>query len=610
MRRGEFLTLTWGPADASSAARAEQFGRRLATETDWQLRSELGGMRVWASPEGRLDVHALPYAAGIILGDLNPMPGEVQTLSPIDPAAPKLHGPLALAKALTRAHWGAFVAFLRDDEERVAAVYRDPSGDLECHSWRVADGLHATASDVHLAPSWLRPPRLALNWDRIGALLANPTAARWDPLFDGLTTVHPGVLNWPEPNRSPEPVWRPLDFAAEPAISPREAARLLPQRVDDTTAAMMTPHRAALMELSGGLDSAIVAGSLAATGYASRVVQWVNRFGDRPEGDERGYARAVTERIGAVLTEVAKPAQPFDLAALSDLTTALRPALEGADAARDGDMAARLQATGGTAILSGQGGDAIFYQMPSSLVFADALCRDGLKALASPLLGRLARRRRTSVWDVLREAWPAYRGRLILPSTVTSLLTRDVRHANLHRVDPWLVGTDHIFPGKRLQIGALGVGQVHRMDCRRRRAGDLLFPLLAQPVVELCLSVATPDLAGEEYDRPFAREVFADRVPVSILNRRSKGNLTSYFARWVAGSADVLRPFLLDGRLCAAGVLDPRKVEQALDPQQLIWAPQPGDIVVAAATEAWILHWQGRVPDSPIGSRDRRRSAP
>lgn len=601
MRRGDYLVLAWAPDDGEATRRAGDLRRRLDADGGWRRAATTGHMLVWTSAEGRLDVRVLPHAAGLVLGDLFPTRGSGAT-SPLRPEGYAAHGPFPIARALTQSHWGAYVAVLRGIGKGPGALYRDPSGDLDAVGWSLAGGLEVAASSVLRLPSWLRPPQLALNWGRIAGQLAAASACRLENLLDGVRTLAPGELSWLAPDRAPRAVWRPADFVLGQGPDQRDVSAELVRRVDEATDALTGLHTRLLVELSGGLDSAILAGAMAANGHAGKVAQWVNRYGDRPEGDERSYARAVTERLGVELTAVAKPMTPIDIAALEELTTALRPALNGADPARDRDMAERLRATGASAILSGQGGDAVFFQMPSALVFADALRRDGLAALCSPLLGAIARRRRAPAWSVLCEAWRACRGSPALPVNRNGLLAPDAG-GELDLIDPWLRDAGHLPPAKRLQIQSIGAAQVFRADCRRRRVGDLVYPLLAQPVVELCLSIPSPHLAGADYDRPFARAAFSDRIPEVIRDRRSKGDLTSYFGRWVAAGADVLRPYLLDGCLCAAGLLDRGLVEDALDPARMIWLPQPGDVISAAIVEAWVRHWQGQVPDSAAAPR-------
>jgi asparagine synthase (glutamine-hydrolysing) len=122
-------------------------------------------------------------------------------------------------------------------------------------------------------------------------------------------------------------------------------------------------------------------------------------------------------------------------------------------------------------------------------------------------------------------------------------------------------------------------------------------------VVELCLSIGAPELAGAAYDRAFARTAFAARLPQVVRQRRAKGAMGSFFSHLVAESLEVLRPHLLEGCLCDAGVLDRRQVDRLLDPQQLIWRSTATEILWAATVEAWVRHWQARVPDSPAANR-------
>ena len=385
MRRGDFLVLAWAPDDLDAVRRVQGLAARLEAEGGWRTAGALPGLMAWTSAAGRMAVAELPHAAGLVLGDVFPMPDAPIGASPLRGGRASGDGPLPVARALSRSHWGAYVALLTGGRGEPSGLYADPSGDLEAQAWALGEGLEAVASDVLKLPSWLRPPRVALNWDRISGLLAAPGASRFDSLLDGVRALRPGDLSWLASDRPPVTVWRAVDFLSAGGPDPREAAASLVGRVQAATAALMSGHEQLLLELSGGLDSAIVAGTVGALEATGRIAQWVNRYGDRPEGDERVYARAVTDRLGVALTAIAKPLTPLKLPDLEELAGALRPMLNGADPARDRDMAARLGATGATGILSGQGGDAVFFQMPSPLIFA------GRPARARPRSPGLAR---------------------------------------------------------------------------------------------------------------------------------------------------------------------------------------------------------------------------
>jgi asparagine synthase (glutamine-hydrolysing) len=118
-------------------------------------------------------------------------------------------------------------------------------------------------------------------------------------------------------------------------------------------------------------------------------------------------------------------------------------------------------------------------------------------------------------------------------------------------------------------------------------------------VIELALSAPTPLLSGGGYARPFQRQAFADRLPPLVRERRAKGNVSVYVAQMMAASLPFLRPYLLDGCLSEAGVLDRARLEAVLDRDFLIRTAAGNDLVGAVAVEAWVRHWQGRVPDAP-----------
>lgn len=599
--RAFYLAIAWNPDDLAAVEQSDAFARRLQGEGDWSLPARTERMCLWATGP----VRALPFRAGFVVGDLFPTAGAPAHQSPFSEVSRLCREPTLLARGLSQAHWGRYVALL--EGRPIPAVFRDPSGELDCLTWSLGR-LRIVTSDLLKTPGWLRPRFLALNWNRIGGFLTAPAAGTAVPLLDGIDAVGPGDLLPLSMDPTPSvAIWRPSAFAMSDVTDIAEACREFVRRVDTCTESLLEAHARVLVELSGGLDSAIVAGSIGATGQAARVAQWLNRAADRPEGDERAFARAVTDRLGETLTVGQKPLTVLTPESLAQLAPALWPAINAADESRDCDEVERLRAEGATAIVSGQGGDAVFFQMPSILVVSDLFRRRGVRALTSPVLPDIARRTRQSIWAVLAAVIAHRRSRGRLPLAGSPFVTAEVREAFGASQHSWV--EDAVARGipaaKILQVQAIANGQLLHGDSRRRRVADLLYPLLAQPVVEHAMSIAASDLAGGAFDRPFAREAFAQRLPRAVLERRAKGSLDSFYARMVAGSLAALRPFLLDGCLVAGGVLDGVSLERALTPEQLIWAPQGSEILWAATVEAWVRHWQTRAPDSPLALRGR-----
>lgn len=598
--RPHYILLVRGPADDAAAPFAEAT-LRLRHENGWRVRSQAADLAAFTTDEG-LALLRLPGEAGLILGHLHPMPGAQAGLSPLVQPPTSSQSPQAMAAALLRGHWGRYVAILKGASSE-PRVLRDPSGDLGCCVWRTREGVGVVTSDLAATPGWLRPARMGLAWDHIGLCLAAPGGATSASLLDDVRIVPPGGLCCVRGDDPGQLAWSPADFCAPHPFDRDAAARELLARVDACTRASVSAYDRLLVDLSGGLDSSIVAGALAAGGATPRVAQWVHRLDDRPEGDERAYARAVTDRLGGDVTVVRKPPAPLTPEDFVELGASSWPGVNGADAARDRDMAERLEACEAQAILSGQGGDAVFYQMPTAWVASEAVRRHGLAALGSQVLVQTARRLHRPVWSVYREARAGLRRGQTLPKAASSLMSRDVRHLAAQAVHPWEAAASDLPLARQLQICALANTHVVRGDCRRRRRGDLVFPLASQPILELCLSIPVEVLAAGAQDRAFARAALASRIPDLVRRRRSKGSLTAYFSRLVAASRETLLPFLRDGCLADAGLLDRAAVERAFDPAHLIQGGRPNDVLNAAPVEAWVRYWQGRAPDSARAPR-------
>lgn len=596
-----YLAIAWNAADPDAVEQAEALAAKMSGEDGWPMSAETTGLRLWTVGP----VRPIPFRSGFVVGDVFPAPGASAEESIFSNTARVGRDAASMARRLSWAHWGRYVAFLGG--QGGPSVFRDPSGELDCLTWTLGS-VQVVTSDVPRMPPWLKPRNVALNWDRIGQFLIAPAAGTSEPLLDGIDAVGPGDLKrLGRSDCAAIPVWRPAAFVCPEVTDLVEARKTLVRRVDLCTEQLLARHDQVLMELSGGLDSAIVAGSIGATGQTMRVAQWLNRAADRPEGDESGFARAVTDRLGVALTVGQKPLTALTAESFGELASTVWPAINAADQSRDLDEVDRLRWTRASAIVSGQGGDAVFFQMPSVLVASDLIRRRGWRALLSPVLPDVARRTRQSVWAVLKAVAAERRFRGVPPVAGSPFVTAQVQARSGSALHSWVA--DAIDrgapPAKILQIQALANGQLLHGDSRRRRKAALLYPLLAQPVVELVLSIAASDLASGAFDRPFAREAFADRLPQAVQDRRAKGSLDSFYARMVAGSLDALRPFLLDGCLVEGGVLDRVALERALTPEQLIWAPLGSEILWAATVEAWVRHWQTRAPDSADAPRRR-----
>lgn len=542
--------------------------RQRLSRAGWSRKSHDPFIQVFAPTGVRLEVARGLDGHGVVIGEIYDREGQALSL--------RARGALgcrrlneAQARTVCSDHWGRYLLVRRVEGD--VAVLRDPSGALDCVVWRKAGVTLISTSAAAVIDPWL-PDAIALDWDAVAALVGRPGEHRHRLALTGLQAVAGGELRLigQGVNRAQQ-IWRPAevyrDRASRPAPDLREAV--------ERSVRALAGDRRWIAEISGGLDSAIVAGVMTADQRQS-VAAWVNHYVDQPEGDERDYARAVAGRHGFMLTEVRRDGLRLDAARLTACAETFRPAANDIDPDYNDDIADRIEATGGWGSLTGQGGDAVFFQMSSLLIGLDEIWERRGRA-------RLAVLHRLSRW-LRRPLWPM-------------ALARDWREEIRHRAGwdhPWLDDLRGVPPAKALQMSALAFCQTFQGPAVRNRLGPCVNPLLSQPVVEAGLALSAVDLTWGGRDRAAARAAFADVLPPSILDRRSKGELGAYYGGAVAAHLDFLRDYLLGGALAEAGLIDPG-LEDRLTRDALLWRGGHSHLLSLALTEAWVRRWRERL---------------
>jgi asparagine synthase (glutamine-hydrolysing) len=509
------------------------------------------------------------------------------------------------ANQLCDTGWGAYAALLQDPGEGGWWAFRDPSGAVEAFTWALGD-LAILASGLEAIPPRMLPPNLSLDWTAIADFLRRPASLVGRSALRGLETITPGDL---QPLGAPSlraiPIWRPRDWLpVAPDVDPAWPESLA-LTVQATIAGLVEPYTNIVTEVSGGLDSSIVNAGLARAGLIQRVSEALHYAGEPGEADERSWAEELCARWALPMISVPRSSAPFDPSAdFDELVRGARPPYAALDAARDRDTAERLRACGAQALVTGNGGDAVFFQMPTSAVVADLWADVGRAALSHPQNSGVARWLRQSVWSVWREGLGAAAERPSAPAIgrFAGWALRDLAVGPEH---PWLQDLQGARPAKRIQIRALVGSHLALGSSRRSAQADLVQPLLAQPVLQLCLSIPSWELVRGGRDRGLAREAFAGWLPDAVATRRSKGALTSAYSRRAAASLEALRAHLLDGVLAQAGLLDKAEMDAALTADQLIWQADGLKLIRAAAVESWVRHWQARIPDAADAARPR-----
>lgn len=495
--------------------------------------------------------------------------------------------------ALTRRIWGNYVALRVAGGRPALTVMRDPGGALPVLV--AGNGDHALLAPC--LPRWLRDAAgLAplVDRDALAAALANPLLLTHQGLLHGVHALPAGsALDWDgSAVGSPRMLW------PRPALLHRDdddpdAPERLRVAVTGCVRALASRHARLSVELSGGLDSAIVLGALA-SGERRADLSCVNFAVAHAGGDERVEARAVADRWKVRLLEVTAEAKELHFQDVLGGEQPIEPILYGLDTILERASIGVARAFEASAIFTGQGGDAVFCNLPVAPVAVDFARAVGWPALWSRAAYDQAQRSCRSLWHVQRQI---VRDRLRgTPRTLYEMpgaqLGRAARGGNAAASrHPWLEGDADMAPARQMQFEAIANCQHFHGPTWRSAVAALVHPLLARPVVEACLAVPTWRLTHGSGNRALARHLFADWLPDIVRNRRNKGEATIYYRRSIAENLPWLRAFLLDGVLVANGLLDGEGIDAALRDESLIWTQDARMIPVYASFEAWARYW-------------------
>lgn len=538
------------------------------TKAGWTRGVSYPFIQVFSPADGQFEITGSLDGHGVLIGEMfdadgRPLTAEERAVigcRPLDAAR---------ASVVVSERWGRYVLVRRTSGD--TAVLRDPSGAVEAVVWRKG-GVTVIASHPDPVLDPLFPDDLDIDWDAVKGLALRAGDFRHPLALTGLTPIAAGELRTLGPGGSrAEQIWQPAEIYRAGRAGQRPDLRVAVERA----LRGLATNRTWVVEVSGGLDSAIVAAALAPD-QRDGVTAWVNHYVDQPEGDERGYARPVVERLGFSLCEVRREGLGLSAERLARSAGGFRPAINDIDPDYNDDIAKRIATTGAYGSLTGQGGDAVFFQMPSPLIAIDEICERGLRARLS-VIHRVARWTRRSLW-------PAFWIRT----------WRQHRRDRVRWDHPWLENLQGVPPAKALQISVLALCQTFQGQALRSRHGSCVNPLLSQPVMEAGLAWSTVDLTWGGRDRAAARGAFQDSLPPAVFARRSKGELGAYYGEAVADQLDFLRSYLLEGTLAQAGLLAPG-LEDLLTREALLWRGGFSRLLSLALTEAWVRHWTNRI---------------
>ncbi len=489
------------------------------------------------------------------------------------------------ATALTASAWGAYVAFLEDANG--SYVMRDPSGAVPLQIVRYE---RLRLASTQITPRLLRAAGLDWHIDQeaVSKLLANPPAAGYLSGLSEIEIATPGQLVSMRNRSDARTVWSPCGIARRRApLAPTSLASAL----DGVLESMGRDHDVGV-ELSGGFDSSVVFSSLARMGRSPRPFNFATAG---KGGDEARFARDAAARWSIPLRAHSSGTELPDYHAFDQADHGVQPILHGLDSVFARARQELVDREGVGRIMTGQGGDALFFRLPSRLVALDRRSELGIRSLFGRSTLDDARRVNGSIWSVLTTGFGRRTGddRPELDWTMSHLLGASAKQhlCGPQPKHPWLNGSADLPPGKIFHLMMLSHCQLFHGRRLFPSSVQILHPLLAQPLLELTLACPSYVLQSGPIDRGLAREAFQHRLPPSVLHRRSKGEASDHYARAILHNREWLRSHLLGGRLASLGLIDPNAIERALQPDAMRLGTDYRAFVQYASIESWARYW-------------------
>ncbi|HEY2660392.1 MAG TPA: asparagine synthase-related protein [Caulobacteraceae bacterium] len=468
-------------------------------------------------------------------------------------------------------------------------VLRDPSGAAACY-YMEREGTCFLFSDVDLPLSLgLLKPRL--DQDFVAHHLAYPNLRTERTGLNGVRDLLAGArLSLSTAGSTVDTCWTPWAFARpEQQVRDRVAAvQQVRTETERCVRAWASGAQSIVLELSGGLDSSIVAACLADQPAQISAVTLVT---PDPGADERRYASLVAKQIASPLDAVFLDVNSVQ-AGRSPRIALPRPGLGLLQQAIDGAFYGWAADRSFDCFITGGGGDNVFCSLATAAPAADALIRQGPGGVFLQAVSDLADVHGATVW---RSGWLALKKAFRRPIR----WKQDVRFLAPSVVPPkpfahpWLDAPPRSLHGSREHIVALMSIQNISDGKERLSLAPIHYPLLSQPLVELCLRIPSWMWIAGGRNRAVARDAFEGRLPSEVLSRRLKGDFTGFCGALYERNRQDLKDLLLGGWLDQAGILDPIAVEAYLantDP--------PTDLgfyrlLEMAGVEAWARSWAG-----------------
>ena len=597
-----YVALSWNVEDKDQSEHAERFSRALTSSSrDWKSVYEASGLKVYHAthPGGAFRAYVLKHDTGVIVGRVFSKGSNEHISRSVTEFDYRESNAISRSNGrhLVENYWGQYVAFLSGREHNHRHILRDPSGGMHCFMTKKL-GVHIILSDVD-DYTYLNSVPSSIDWHHITAFFMHMTLVTNTTGFKDVTQVYAGecvkLVGDEKPSRSF--YWNPVNvYEADSVESVEEARLLLRNTIVDCINAWRSCYDGIIHELSGGLDSSIVAACLGKSEDPGGILCF-HYFTKMTEGDERVYARIAAESAGCEFVEQLASTSEVSLENQLSRKRVATPAVQSFRPKPELLQERLAKERGVGAMFSGQGGDHLFQEGAYKTIATDFFLRHGVTKKLAGIMIDTSHLTGESFWSVLstiishgilRKSYNPYSvlevPSILTGSAVTSLQPSMYTH-------PWVEHATHLPPTKIEHVFSVVDSQAFYQ--LPRTYAEQIHPLISQPIIELSLQIPSHVLSYRGRSRGLLRDAFRDDVPEKIINRYTKGGTTSYFNQMLVDGIDYIRELLLDGALVREKIVDRKKLEDSLSEEQLLLGEQRRAVLNAVRAETWLDNWRG-----------------
>lgn len=603
-----YVALAWDVESESQCAAARLLADRLQTRNKpWGRAGEENGLCVFhTNPRhGSLRAHALEPDRGVLLGAAFRRHLDPENTAPADRLIPNREQSERIVASrgrwLVDHAWGDYVALMRDPMARRSWVLKDPAGNLPClrTGFRGVEVVFAHIEDL-LATGLFEftvNPRYLANRVLHGGVLE-------DEALNGIERVYRGECvelkgNGKRGERAFH--WHPLHFpgANDLIEDAAYAARAMRATVRSCTHTLVQEHRSALLRLSGGLDSSIVAACLS-DAPGKPELHCYTYHASEGRSDERPWARLAAARSGLKLEEHAVTAESIPLPSAVTMPAMAEPTAVMGYLLRSTLEHRIATEHHASAVFTGDGGDSGFCGETFAYAASEYLRRRGLGLQAWRLASHVAAITQESSWAVmikslrrwLRGAGMEHHLTALLPAS--RLLTEELRasySAATTFPHPWLADLHPVPWALIRRLGALLAPPESYNIAQGLPAPEILSPLYSQPATELFLRIPVDVHFQDGRERGLARNAFSGEVPPEILRRMWKDRAQGFLDHLMQRHRKFLRELMIDGVLVQEGLLNREAVEETLTDRLSTSPVYPGELLRHLDVEIWARQW-------------------